>query len=298
MSTIYLPPGVVDGPKYGTDTWKTARRAMVTASRFGDVVKDPRTIPREFVNAHIHLIPEADRFKVLKSGPRAGMKVEADGLPQMVAEAAALQGAFPLSETAVSYMYEIMAQAVTGLDRVGGRSAAMDRGIDLEQDALDQYATHKFTDVSEGRLLILEGTTIGATPDGFVEDDEEGPGILEVKCPEIKRHLQTYLTRTLPEDYFEQVHGQLWISGRNWCDFVSYDDRFPLAMRLVIIRVYRDEAVIESMSRRVHAFADVVAAKLDTIQGYLAACNPEEQQIVHRALEENAEGVTFEAEAE
>ena len=43
MSTIYLPPGIIEGPKYGTDSWKDARRGRVTASRFGDVMSEPRS---------------------------------------------------------------------------------------------------------------------------------------------------------------------------------------------------------------------------------------------------------------
>ena len=42
MIPIYLPPGVVEGPAYGTDEWKDARRGRVTASRFGDVMTEPR----------------------------------------------------------------------------------------------------------------------------------------------------------------------------------------------------------------------------------------------------------------
>lgn len=235
---IYLPPGVQEGPAYGTDAWKDARRGLVTASRFGDVMSEPRS----------------------KAAKEAGM----------------------MSETARSYMLELVASAITGQDRVGGKSAAMERGVDMEADAIDAYAEARFAEVAAGRLLIRDG--IGATPDGFVEDDDDGPGIIEVKCPESKRHLETWMSRRVPDDYVEQVQGQLWISGRAWCDFISYDDRFPLPMRLVIIRVNRDEELIDAMERKVCSFRDQVQSHLASVRAFLASCAPAEARKVHDGL--------------
>ena len=252
MSTpIYLPPGVTEGPAYGTDSWKDARRGLVTASRFGDVMTEPRT----------------------KAAKEAGM----------------------MSDTARSYMLELVASAITGQDRVGGKSAAMERGVDMEADAIDAYAEAKFTEVAAGRLLIRDG--IGATPDGFVEEDEEGPGIIEVKCPESKRHLETWMSKQVPDDYVEQVQGQLWVSGRAWCDFISFDDRFPLAMRLVIIRVQRDEALIEALDRKVGAFRRSVGQHIASIRLFLADCAPAEARTVHDGLRDHLEDVVSLPEA-
>lgn len=252
MSTpIYLPPGVTEGPAYGTDSWKDARRGLVTASRFGDVMSEPRA-------------------KVAKE---AGL----------------------MSETARSYMLELVASAITGQDRVGGKSAAMERGVDMEADAIDAYAAAKFTEVATGRLLIRDG--FGATPDGFVEEDEDGHGIIEVKCPESKRHLETWMSKQVPEDYVEQVQGQLWVSGRAWCDFISYDDRFPLAMRMVIIRVRRDEELIEALDRKVGAFQRSVGQHIASIRAFLADCAPAEARTVHDGLQDHLEGVVSPPEA-
>lgn len=247
--SIWLPPGVVVGPEYGTPGWHEWRRGLVTASRFGDVLTEPRT--------------KAEK--------------EAGGL----------------GKTAKGYLMELVAATITQQDRVGGSSAAMERGVDKEADALDRYAQTRFVEVGKGRGLQLAGTIIGATPDGFVEEDEEGPGILEVKCPEAKTHLENWLTKQLPEDYLEQVHGQLWVSGRSWCDFVSFDDRFPLPMQLVVIRVYPDEEFHATLERKVRAFAYRVEERVHQVRNYLASCGHKEAQVINSALEDQLTGTTI-----
>lgn len=253
MIPIYLPPGVVEGPAYGTEEWTTARRGRVTASRFSDVMTEPR----------------------LKASKEAGL----------------------LSDTARSYLMEILASTITGEDRVGGKSAAMERGVDKESDAIDAYAAAKFTEVAQGRLLLRTSDLVAATPDGFVEEDEDGPGLIEVKCPESKRHLETWLARAVPEDYVDQVQGQMWVAGRAWCDFVSYDDRFPAPMRLVVIRVQRDEEVIDRLETKVVSFALEVKTKVAQIRAFLAEASPEEARTVIDALQDPSEPLTSQPEA-
>lgn len=253
MSNIWIPPGVAPGPVYGGTEWTEMRRGRVTASRFGDIMTEPRSA--------------ADKAR----------------------------GA--MSATAKGYLMELVASTITGQDKVGGKSAAMDRGIDKESDAIDRYMVTKFVDVEKGRMLLKMGTLISATPDGFVEEDEMGPGLIEVKCPESKTHLETFMTKELPEDYLEQVHGQMWVAGRTWCDFVSFDDRFPLPMQLVVIRVERDNDLIDRMAEKVHGFADQVQAKVDQLRQYLRECSPLEARVVHEALRDPAEPLTSQPEA-
>lgn len=295
MIPIYLPPGVAEGPAYGTDEWKEARRGRVTASRFGDVMTEPKTMPAALLDKFEYLV-DAPRYRILKSGANAGEQKQVEGYGELVKTAMAGQGLYHWGDTAKSYMMEVMASTITEQDKVGGKSAAMERGVDKESDAIDAYAAAKFTEVAQGRLLLRTSDLIAATPDGFVEEDEDGPGLIEVKCPESKRHLETWLSRELPSDYLEQVQGQMWVAGRSWCDFVSYDDRFPVPMRLVIIRVHRDEEYLASLKAKVTAFAQEVGAKLAQIRGFLADASPEEARTVVEALQDGAEPLTSQPE--
>jgi len=296
--SIWHPDNIILGPVQSNPTaWAKVRRGKVTGSRFDEIMAEPKTPPRKFIQDHMHLVDEALRYKILKTGPRAGQKVEADGLGQMVIEAAERNGTYCWGESARGYMMEIVAAAVTGRDKVGGKSAAMDHGNDTEADAFDHYAAVNFADVRKAQMLIIRDTRIAATPDGFVEDHSDGPGLLEIKCPESKTHLSTWMARELPDQYYCQVQGQLWVSGRQWCDFVSFDNRFPHSMWMVQIRVQRDEEFIARMEERVRAFAAEVDDRLGTIFAYLEECDPAEAEILKDALAEAAEVPILASEA-
>lgn len=287
MSTFFLPPGVSLGPEYATPEWYVFRRELVTGSRFGDVMTEPKSLPTEVVDRYSHLVFGVDRYTTTKTGKNAGQQRQVEGWSALVKEAMEAERVYHWGDTARGYMLEVISATITGIDRVGGSSSAMERGKDLEADAIDRYEAVKFVDVGKGRIMRKDGTLIGATPDGFVENDPEGPGIIEVKCPDAKNHLDTFLSRTLPEQYIEQVQGQLWISGRQWCDFISFDDRFPWPMQLVVIRIKPDADLLARMAPRVHVFAQEVEAKVKELNAYIDACTPAEREHVISTLTDN-----------
>jgi exodeoxyribonuclease (lambda-induced) len=71
------------------------------------------------------------------------------------------------------------------------------------------------------------------------------------------------LAGVMPEAYVDQVQGQLWVTGRKWCDFMSYH---PESHKMAFIfRVERDEAHIKKISDAVYAFIgelDVLVEKM------------------------------------
>jgi putative phage-type endonuclease len=82
---------------------------------------------------------------------------------------------------------------------------------------------------------------VGYSPDGLVSDD----GLIEIKSPALEaRHMRTVESRKCPDDYYPQVQGGLWVTGRQWCDFVSY---FP-EISVEIVRVFRDEDYINRLA--------------------------------------------------
>ena len=58
----------------------------------------------------------------------------------------------------------------------------------------------------------------------------------------------------MPTNYYNQIQCQLWVTGRVWCDFVSYDPRLPKRNQLLVIRVERDDALIATMQTEVQQF--------------------------------------------
>jgi hypothetical protein len=65
-----------------------------------------------------------------------------------------------------------------------------------------------------------------------------------------------------------QVQGQMWITGRKWCDFVSFDPRLPENANIFITRVQRDEAYIRELEALVKAFLIEVDEEVLFVQNY------------------------------
>lgn len=157
--------------------------------------------------------------------------------------------------TALGYALKVAAERITGEVADEFTNAAMEHGIIHEPVAIAEYERATFSLVTYPGLLLKPDTNIGGTPDGFVGKD----GMIEVKCPATThRHLATLLDRVVPPEYIPQVQGYLWLSGRQWCDYVSFHPSFPPSQRLVILRQQRNDAYISELALRVLEFDKLV----------------------------------------
>lgn len=110
-------------------------------------------------------------------------------------------------------------ERLTGTPVESYTNAAMQHGIDTEAQARDWYRFESGNEVSEiGFVLHPEFEVAGCSPDGLVQES----GLVEIKCPQPRAHIDVLASKKLPSKYRWQVQGQLWITGRKWCDFVSY----------------------------------------------------------------------------
>jgi putative phage-type endonuclease len=150
-----------------------------------------------------------------------------------------------------NYMAELVAERLTGERSEGFTNAAMQWGTDMEPQARLAYELQRNVTVYEmGFAAHPSIGETGASPDGLVGDD----GLVEIKCPNTATHLETLLGAAMPEKYFLQVQWQMACTGRQWCDFVSFDPRMPESMSLFIERVMRDDTAIASIEKDVVAF--------------------------------------------
>lgn len=74
-------------------------------------------------------------------------------------------------------------------------------------------------------------------------------------------HIETLISGKVPGRYMLQMQFQLACTGRNWCDYVSYDPRLPERMRLFVKRVTRDAAQIQSLEEAAVTFLNELQAK-------------------------------------
>jgi putative phage-type endonuclease len=155
------------------------------------------------------------------------------------------------SASAVAYRRELLAEWLTGQPVSIKESGWMQRGTEMEPEARAFYEFEADAEVVETGITFLdERRLIGCSPDGLVGSD----GLVEIKCPAPHTHVGYLLDGRLPTAYIPQVQGALWVTGRQWCDFVSYSD----TMESLIVRVNRDESYIAKMATLIEAFVKVM----------------------------------------
>lgn len=165
-----------------------------------------------------------------------------------------------------NYLAELVLERLTGSVSESYTNAAMQWGIDTEPQARIAYEFHRNVDVAEvGFVAHHSIADTGASPDGLVGKD----GMVEIKCPLPATHMETLEGRSVPSRYIAQMQWQMACTGRQWCDFVSFDPRFPASMQFFVKRVERDDEMIAELEAEVVAFLQEVEAKVRALKaGY------------------------------
>jgi putative phage-type endonuclease len=144
------------------------------------------------------------------------------------------------NDTSRAQLHQLLAERITGESEASFYNDDMARGHLLEPLARDIYSAHYHPVVECGFVTAqFDGTTIGYSPDGLVGDD----GLIEIKAPRQKNHLKWMLAGMVPAEHWPQVQTGLAVTGRAWCDFISYAPGLPLFVK----RCRRDEATIEQL---------------------------------------------------
>lgn len=161
-----------------------------------------------------------------------------------------------------NYMAQLVTERLTGRPADSFSNAAMQWGIDQESSAREAYALHIGDAVAE--IGFVDHPAIGmsgASPDGLVGFD----GLVEIKCPNTMTHIATLDGAGIDKKYMLQMQWQMDCTGRDWCDFASFDPRMPAEMQLHVRRVERDETMLSEIRAEVTAFLDEVAATVDRL---------------------------------
>lgn len=163
-----------------------------------------------------------------------------------------------------NYMMELLCQRLTGRQQESFCSAAMQRGTELEPVARSAYEVATGNMVEECGLVVHPCISMfGASPDGLVGDD----GLLEIKCPNTAQHVEFLRTGKPDTKYQWQMLAQMACTDRQWCDFVSYDDRLPEPLAYRCVRFERDEARIAEMLDEIRQFL----SELDSLEHEMRA---------------------------
>ena len=186
---------------------------------------------------------------------RAG-KVTASRVADVIAKTKSGWGA-----SRKNYMAQLIAERLTGQVQASFSNAAMQWGTEVEPQARSAYQFITGNEVAEVGFVNHPTLQAGASPDGLVADD----GLVEIKCPNTATHIDTFCNDSVDGDYFTQMQWQMACTGRKWCDFVSFDPRLPPDMQLKIIRVDRNQGLIDELENNVKQFLAELDGKISEI---------------------------------
>lgn len=145
-------------------------------------------------------------------------------------------------------LYKLAGEAITGQPEESYSSTAMERGKVLEAEARALYEFHTGRTVEQVGIVYSDERKLWAcSPDGLMADRG-----LEIKCPSMAVHVSYLLGKKLPTDYFQQVHGSMFVTGLNKWDFLSYYPGLPPLM----ITVEKDEEWCAAFGNMIYDFCE------------------------------------------
>lgn len=166
-----------------------------------------------------------------------------------------------------NYMMELLVERLTGITQEHFASEAMLWGIEHEDYARAEY------EAKTGSLVVETGyvphRTIehtGGSPDGLVEAD----GLIEIKCQTTKTHIRFLIDGIIDPRYEAQMAWYIECTGRDWCDFVSYDPRLPDNLRMAVKRYVPEAVYIEYLRNEVQQFLAELAELEARVRAYKA----------------------------
>lgn len=130
-----------------------------------------------------------------------------------------------------TYQVELLTELILDAPLDSAVVPAMLHGKDWEPKARRAYEMMHGVDVEECGFCSTDDGMVGASPDAFVG----GTGSLEIKCPEKPQiHVACLLSPdSLKDEHWVQVQGQLYVTGRQWTDLISY----WMGMPMVTVRI-------------------------------------------------------------
>ena len=162
--------------------------------------------------------------------------------------------------TRAKYMRELLLERKTGIAVGGYFDKNMANGQNVEPQARAYY--ERMYDVKVETVGFIDHPLeqyrgyVGVSPDGKVDCPRSMNfvnGVIEIKCPLPKNHLDYIAKNVMPSQYMAQVQGNMWVMGRRWCDFISFCPEVEKEP-FWCIRVERDEAYSRKLAAAVDEF--------------------------------------------
>lgn len=235
--------------------WEDARRGMVTASMVGKLISIGPPEPTATDCPTCGAEASAPCVSVARKAPTAikscheSRALAAASLPPVYRPAT--------TDAAKVLTTALVAERINGWSEPVNVTNDMLRGVLDEPLAREVYRQH-YGDVREVGMIVRDdwGFSIGYSPDGLVGDD----GLIEIKSRRARIQLATVLADEVPAENVAQIQCGLLVSGRAWCDYVSYCGGMPMWRK----RVYPDPEWQGAIVGAVRIFEDTAAEMVAT----------------------------------
>lgn len=263
----------------GSDEWLEARRGIVTASVVGQLITTRTLAAIDYECADCGAPSGSPCISKVRRGGTQGNPIKSvHPVRSMTADELR-----PNSPQIVEPARDDKSRALTTLlvaERITGWVDPVYVTDDMMRGTLDEpiaraiYAEH-YAPVTETGFMVREedGWRLGYSPDGLVQAD----GLIEIKSRRPKKHLQTILADEVPVENLAQIQAGLLVTGRAWCDYVSYCGGMPLWTK----RIYPDERWADALIEAVTAFERTAALITDTAYNRAVAGRPATERIEH-----------------
>ena len=152
------------------------------------------------------------------------------------------------SKSSGPYMNSILAELMMGHPLTAIENKWMDRGHELEDEAVRNYEFLMGVETVRGGFVTTDDGLVGTSPDRLIPAANKG---LEIKCPKPAVHVGYLLDRTLATEYKPQLQGLMWICECDSWDILSHHPE----MEPALMTVTRDEAYLAKLIPAVQDFA-------------------------------------------
>lgn len=240
-----------------SEPWYQARCGLVTASVVARLITVSAPAAIAYACPECAAAPEMPCVSLRNGGPiktthsqRVSVATDrADSAPPILTVAD--------NDTSNGILTILAAERITGRCEDTPTTGDMWRGIVAEPFARDAYADHRRVSVEEVGLMVrtFDGVRLGYSPDGLVGDD----GLIEVKAPRAKGHIDTVLNGEIPSAYMAQLQTALLVSGRPWIDYVSFHGGLHLWVKRVEPDADWQSAILAALDHAEAAITDRIA---------------------------------------
>lgn len=244
-----------------SEAWYAARAGVLTASAIGRMISisapgaDAYQCPECAEPAHEPCVSlrNGATIKTVHPGRTEHAKAQASIATPVLTVAS--------NDTSRALITTLAAERITGHVEETPVSSAMWRGIEEEPIARDFYSEH-YEPAHEVGFMVrdFDGYALGYSPDGLVGDQ----GLIEIKSRAQKKHVETVLADDVPAENMAQLQCGLLVSGRKWCDYISFSG----GMALYVKRVYPDPAWQAALIAAAQTFE---ASAAEIVERYTAA---------------------------